>query len=240
MVVTSATYRQSSKVNPSVRIKDPENRLLARGARFRMPSLILRDEALAVSGLLNPTLGGKPVYPYQPKGIWDGLNITDERNFDYPQSKGPDLYRRSIYSFWRRTVSPGDMFDSSSRQICTVRPSQTSTPLHALTTLNAVTWVEAARNLAQKVMLTTNNDEDQLKEAFRRVCARRPAPDELRILKNSMLGAQKSFSTNDKLATEFLKQGDSPRDQKLDIVHHAALTSVCLAILNLDEALTRE
>ncbi len=239
-IVTSATYRQTSKTTPALRAKDPENRLLARGSRFRMPSLILRDEALAVSGLLNPAMGGKPVYPYQPKGIWDGLNITDERNFDYPQSKGPDLYRRSIYSFWRRTVAPGDMFDASTRQICTVRSGQTSTPLHALTTLNAVTWVEAARNLAQNVMLSTSDDDNQLKEAFRRVCARRPNTDELRILRNSMLRAQEGFSADTKRAEEFLSQGDSPRDKKLDIVHHAALSSVCLAILNLDEALTRE
>ena len=240
MIVTSSTYRQSSKTTKELRAKDPENRLLARGARFRMPSLILRDEALAVSGLLNPAIGGKPVYPYQPKGIWDGLNITDERNFDYPQSKGPDLYRRSIYSFWRRTVSPGDMFDSSSRQICTVRPSQTSTPLHALTTLNAVTWVEAARNLAQNVLETPMTEGRMVREAFRRVCARRPNDEETKILIASYLKSLRAFQENPKLAVEFLSQGDSPRDQKLDIIRHAALTSVCLAILNLDEALTRE
>ena len=237
MIVTSATYRQSSKVSKDLRQRDPENRFLARGARFRMPSLILRDEALFVSGLLNPAMGGKPVYPYQPKGIWDGLNITDERDFSYPQSKGPDLYKRSIYSFWRRTVSPGDMFDSSSRQICTVRPSQTSTPLHALTMLNAVTWVEAARNLAQNLMPITT-DDGQIKEAFRRVCARRPKPDELAVL---MRGYQNGLSAfTPKSAEEFLSQGDSPRDKTLDPTKHAALASVCLSILNLDEALNRE
>ncbi len=237
MIVMSATYRQSSKVSKELRHRDPENRLLARGARFRMPSLILRDEALFVSGLLNPAMGGKPVYPYQPKGIWDGLNITDERDFAYPQSKGPDLYRRSIYSFWRRTVSPGDMFDSSSRQICTVRPSQTSTPLHALTMLNAVTWVEAARNLAQNLM-SIPSDEGKLKEAFRRVCARRPKPDELQVLMRGYQNGLQGFTT--KSAEEFLNQGDSPRDKSLDTIKHAALASVCLSILNLDEALNRE
>ena len=240
MIVTSATYRQSSRVSPALVKMDPDNRLLARGARFRMPSLILRDEALAVSGLLNPAMGGKPVYPYQPKGIWDGLNITDERDFSYPQSKGADLYKRSIYTFWRRTVSPGDMFDSSSRQICTVRPSQTSTPLHALTMLNAVTWVEAARMLAQNVMASTSSSDARLTEAFRRVCARRPLQFELDVLRRSLARATASFAKEPKQATDFLSQGDSVRDMKLDPVQHAAFASVCLAILNLDEALTRE
>ena len=131
LIVTSATYRQSSKVTPALRQRDPENRLLARGARFRLPSLLLRDVALAASGLLDPQIGGKPVYPYQPKGIWDGLAITNERDFTYPQSKGADLYRRSLYTFWRRTVAPANMFDASTRQTCKVRqrsPARRSTP----------------------------------------------------------------------------------------------------------------
>ena len=138
LIVTSSTYRQASKLSRTMAVRDPENAYLARGARFRLPSMLIRDEALAASGLLNLKMGGKPVYPYQPKGIWDGLNITDERDFSYPQSKGQDLYRRSLYTFWRRTVGPGNMFDSATRQVCTVRQSHTSTPLHALTTLNDV------------------------------------------------------------------------------------------------------
>lgn len=239
-IVMSATYRQSSKVTPELRTKDPDNRLLARGARFRMPSLILRDEALFASGLLNPTMFGKPVYPYQPKGIWDGLNITDERDFSYPQSKGADLFRRSIYTFWRRTVAPGDMFDASTRQICTVRSSQTSTPLHALTTLNAVTWIEASRALSENIIKTISTPEGRLKEAFRRVCARRPSPDELTILLRSLDRSLQAYKKDPKEAEAFLAQGDSPRDTKIDTVEHAAYASVCLAIFNLDEALTRE
>jgi hypothetical protein len=240
MIVTSSTYRQSSRTTSQLTQIDPDNRLLARGARFRMPSMILRDQALAASGLLNPSVGGKPVYPYQPKGIWDGLNISEARNFEYPQSKGPDLYRRSVYTFWRRTVSPGDMFDSSSRQICTVRPSQTSTPLHALTTLNAVTWVESARSLAQNVMKSQKTTQDRVTEAFRRVCARRPDASEQKILLNSYRKAFASFTQSPKSALEFLSQGASARDVKLEPAEHAAMASVCLAILNLDEALTRE
>lgn len=239
-IVTSATYRQSSKVSPKLRASDPDNRLLARGARFRLPSLLIRDQALAASGLLNARMFGKPVYPYQPQGIWDGLNITDERDFSYPQSKGEDLYRRSIYTFWRRTVSPGDMFDTSSRQICSVRQSYTSTPLHALTTLNSVTWVEAARALAQNTYRVSTSPEARLKEAFRRVCARRPMPDELKVLLRSLDRAKKFYESNPKQAEEFLKQGESSRDASIPASELAAYASVCLAIFNLDEALTRE
>lgn len=239
-IVMSATYRQSSRVSRELYSKDPDNRLLARGPRFRMSSLLIRDEALAASGLLNSKMFGKPVYPYQPKGIWDGLNITDERDFSYPQSKGDDLYRRSIYTFWRRTVAPGDMFDTSSRQICTVRSYQTSTPLHALTTLNAITWIEASRVLAEKVMKEIPSPEGRLREAFRRVCARRPSADELAILLRSLNRSRKAFSNDPKQAHDFLDQGESPRDTHLDPIERAAYSSVCLAIFNLDEALTKE
>lgn len=241
LIVTSSTYRQSSKISPKMEKLDPENRYLARSGRFRLPSMLLRDEALAASGLINLTIGGKPVYPYQPAAIWDGLNITDERDFRYPQSKGQDLYRRSIYTFWRRTVAPGDMFDSASRQVCTVRNSQTSTPLHALTTLNDVTWVEAGRALADRVMKERRaSPEVQLSEAFRRVCARRPLPHELALLVKILNRALAEFQKDPAEATAYLKQGESARDISLDPAEEAAYATVCLAILNLDEALTRE
>jgi hypothetical protein len=241
LLVTSATYRQSSRVTPALLQRDPENRLLARGARFRMPSMILRDVALASSGLLNGAIGGKPVYPYQPKGIWDGLAITKERDFTYPQSKGADLYRRSLYTFWRRTVAPANMFDASVRNVCKVRLATTSTPLHALTTLNDVTWVEAGRALAEHVMNEAGSDPDaRLTEAFRRVCARRPSPAELKVLRRSLNRALVAFRVDPKAAEAYLKAGESPRDPKLDPAEHAAYASVCLAIYNLDEALTRE
>jgi hypothetical protein len=241
LLVTSATYRQSSKMTPATRLRDPENKLLARGARFRLSSLSLRDVALASSGLLDPKLGGKPVYPYQPKGIWDGLAITNERDFTYPQSKGADLYRRSLYTFWRRTVAPSNMFDTSVRNTCKVRLTVTSTPLHALTTLNDVTWVEAGRMLAEHVMKEAGNTPDaRLNEAFRRVCARRPAPEEMVILRRSLNRALTAYRADPKAAEAFLKAGESPRDVALDPVEHAAYASVCLAIYNLDEALTRE
>ena len=241
LIVTSATYRQSSRITPELRERDPENRLLARGARFRLPSLFLRDVALSASGLLDPRFGGKPVYPYQTKDIWDGLSITKERDFTYPQSKGADLYRRSLYTFWRRTVAPGNMFDASVRQTCSVRSSVTSTPLHALTTLNDVTWVEAGRALAQRVMNEAGpTPEARLSAAFRQVCARLPTPEDLTILRRSLDRALAEFRAEPKAAETFLKSGDSPRDPKLDPVEHAAYASVCLAIFNLDEALTKE
>ncbi len=241
LIVTSATYRQSSRASPGLRERDPENRLLARGARFRLPSLILRDVALASGGLLDQRVGGRPVYPYQPKGVWDGLAITKERDFTYPQSRGADLFRRSLYTFWRRTAAPADMFDASSRQACRVRPSTTSTPLHALTTLNDVTWVEAGRALAERVMKEAGPDPDaRLAEAFRRVCARRPGADELAILRRSFDRALAAFRDNPAGALAYLRAGASPRDVRLDPAEHAAYASTCLAIFNLDEALTRE
>jgi hypothetical protein len=241
LIVTSATYRQSSKVTPLLLKRDPENKLLARAARFRLPSMILRDVALASSGLMNGAIGGKPVYPYQPQGIWDGLAITKERDFTYPQSKGADLYRRSLYTFWRRTVAPANMFDASVRNVCKVRTSTTSTPLHALTTLNDVTWVEAARALAERVMKEAGPDPNaRLIEAFRRVCARRPDAQELRVLRRSLERALTAYRVNPSAAEAFLTAGESPRDSTLNVSEHAAYASACLAILNLDEALTRE
>jgi cytochrome c553 len=239
-IVMSSTYRQSSRVSPELFERDPENRLLARGSRFRLPAMLLRDVALASSGLINREVGGKPVYPYQPSDLWDGLNISATRDFTYPQSKGGDLYRRSIYTFWRRTVSPGNMFDASSRQVCTVRESRTSTPLHALTTMNDVTWVEAGRVLAQRVMLAETESADQLRLAFRLVCSRSPSFGELRVLLASLRKAEDHYLSRPNDALLYLEQGDSKRDDSLDPIKHAALANVCLAILNLDEALTRE
>jgi cytochrome c553 len=239
-IVTSNTYKQSSKVTPTLLTRDPENRLYARAARFRLSSLLLRDTALAASDLLNKRLGGRPVYPYQPAGIWDSLSITKERDFTYPQSVGSNLYRRSLYTFWRRTVGPGNMFDASTRQTCKVRTSTTSTPLHALTTLNDPTWIEAGRALAERVMLATPTPEARLTEAFRRVCARRPTTGELQTLCRTLDRAQTYYTAHPTEAIAYLKVGASPRNEKLNAIEHAAYASVCLAILNLDEALTRE
>ena len=240
LLVMSATYRQASRVTPELLAADPENRLHARGSRFRLPSMLLRDAALAAAGLLEPTVGGRPVYPYQPDAIWESLAITKERDFTYPASHGSDLYRRSLYTFWRRTVAPANMFDTANRRTCTVRASHTSTPLHALTTLNDPTWVEAARVLAERVMLAHDTTAAQLTAAFRLMLSRSPADDDLATLASALERQAELYRADPELAAALLAVGESPRDETLNPSDHAALTAVCLAILNLDEALTRE
>jgi hypothetical protein len=240
LIVMSATYRQSSRVTPELRQRDPENRLYARGARFRMPSMLLRDWALASSDLLDPRIGGAPVYPYQPDAVWEALAITKERDFSYPQSTGADLYRRSLYTFWRRTVIPANMFDASNRQTCRVRPMTTSTPLHALTTLNDPTWVEAARVLAEQSLKTHTSLDARLAHAFRRVVGRPIRESDLTLLRKAYERQAAIYQASTDDAQALLSVGESRRDTALNMTEHAALSAVCLAILNLDEALTRE
>jgi hypothetical protein len=240
LIVTSATYRQASNVTAEHKARDPENRLLARANRSRMPAMILRDWALASSGLLDERIGGPPVYPYQPGEVWEALAITKERDFTYPMSSGKDLYRRSLYTFWRRTVSPANMFDASNRQTCRVRQGATSTPLHALTTLNDPTWVEASRVLAQRSMKEGPAVDERLRHAFRLVIGRTPSAADLAILRRAYDRQLGIFQSDAKAARALLAVGASPRDETLNISEHAALAAVCLAILNLDEALTRE
>lgn len=240
LIVTSATYRQSSRSTREGMQRDPENRLLGRGARFRAPAMILRDVALASSGLLDRRIGGKPVYPYQPDGIWETLAITKERDFTYPASTGADLYRRSLYTFWRRTVGPANMFDASTRQTCKVRQSNTNTPLHALTTLNDPTWVEAARVLAAQAMQASSKVDAQLTFVFRRVLGRQPGENDLTALRRMLERQRSVYQSDAKAAGELLAVGAAPQQPKLDTISHASLSAVCLGILNLDEALTRE
>ena len=240
VILNSATYRQSSRMTPELRARDIENRLFARASRFRMPSLILRDWSLSAAQLLDKRIAGAPVYPYQPDGIWESLAITKERDFTYPASSSNDLYRRSLYTFWRRTVGPANMFDASNRQTCRVRQSTTSTPLHALTTLNDPTWVEAARVLAEKSMRHSTSVLEQLTFAFRRVLGRVPREKELVSLQNAMQKQLAFYSSDTTAAQAFVEIGTAARDKSLDLPNHAALTAVCLAILNLDETMTRE
>jgi len=238
LIVTSETYRQSSKVTPQLLERDPHNRLLARGPRFRMPSWMLRDQALAVSGLLVPRLGGPPVKPYQPAGVWE--DATFGKN-EYRQDKGEALYRRSLYTFWRRIIGPTMFFDNAPRQTCLVKQVRTNTPLHALTTLNDVTYVEAARALAQRVLREAGpGPQDRLERAFRLVLARRPTAAETNVLLASLERARQQFVRNPEAAAKLLSVGESPCDPALDPVEHAAYAAVCSAILNLDEALTKE
>ncbi len=240
LIVTSATYRQSSRITPELRARDIENRLYARASRFRMPSLLLRDWSLAASGLLDARTGGVPVYPYQPDDIWEALAITKERDFTYPASKGSDLYRRSLYTFWRRTVGPANMFDASNRQACRVRATPTSTPLHALTTLNDPTWVEAARTLAERSLKSAADVDGRITHAFRRVLGRQPTDRDLHTLRRAFERQSAIYKSDPAAAQKLLTVGASKRDESLNLTDHAALSAVCLAIFNLDETLTRE
>jgi hypothetical protein len=239
-ILTCATYQQSSRVSPEQLRADPENRWFARASRFRMPAMVLRDWALSVASLLDSRMGGAPVYPYQPEGIWDSLAITKERDFSYPKSTGADLYRKSLYTFWRRTVGPANMFDASNRQACRVRASQTSTPLHALTTLNDPTWVEAAKVLSQLAMQHSHQLDAQIQFAMRKILARAPSDAELDLLRRAYQRQLAIYQVDPQAALQLLETGATQRDAALDAPTHAALCNLCLTLLNLDEALCRE
>jgi hypothetical protein len=239
-IVTSATYRQVSKATPEVFQKDPENRLLAHGARFRLPAEMVRDEALAISGLLVEKEGGPSVKPYQPAGLWNELaQLTG----DYNQDHGDNLYRRSLYTFWKRTIPPPSManFDAPSRESCIMQRGLTNSPLQALDLMNDVTYVEAARVFAERMMKDGGSSEsDRIAFAFRLAIGRIPTDREKQILSDSLHYARDRFATNPDNAVKYLKVGEHPRDQKLDPKELAAYTSVASLIINLDETVTKD
>jgi hypothetical protein len=238
LIVTSRTYRQSSRLTAAALEKDPANRLLARGPRFRLPSWMIRDQTLAGSGALRRTIGGPPVKPYQPESLWPEATFGKVK---YVRDKGDALYRRSLYTFWRRISAPPMFFDNARRDICSVSPARTNTPLHALAMLNDTTYVEAARLLASRAAKEAGADPSaRLGRAFQIVLSRQPTKDESAILHDSLEQARQSFTADPAAAQAFLKNGDSPLDPALEPVEQAALASVCLSILNLDETLTKE
>ncbi len=236
-MVMSATYRQSSRVSPALLARDPENRLLARGPRVRMEAGMIRDQALAVSGLLVGEIGGPSVKPYQPPGLWKELSGTD-----YEPDQGDKLWRRSLYTFWKRTSPPPTMmtFDAAGREACSVRPVRTSTPLQALALLNDVTFVEAARVLAQRVMREGGpSPEARLRLAFRLVLARAPSDAELKVLRRNLDSQLAHFQAEPSAAQELVRAGEAPRDAGLAVGELAAYSTVAGLILNLDEAITK-
>jgi hypothetical protein len=238
LIVTSATYRQSARVSPLLVERDPENRLLARGPRYRMPSWMIRDQALAVSGLLVSRLGGPPVKPYQPTGVWEEATFGTK---SYQQDHGAALYRRSVYTFWRRIIGPTEFFDNPTRQTCVVKPGRTNSPLHALLTLNDATYVEAARALAERVLLEAGpSPEARIERAFRLVLARAPSPAEMKVLLASHARIAREFAKDRAAAERHLNVGESKRTESLDPIEHAVFTVLGEAIFNLDEALTKE
>ena len=242
LIVTSATYRQSSKASPDLSRRDPDNRLLARGPRFRLPAEVVRDNALSVSGLLVEKIGGPSIKPYQPARLWEEL-AGGAGEGPYVQEKGANLYRRSLYIYRKRTVPHPAMttFDASTRETCQVKTPRTNTPLQALELLNDVAYVEAARHLGQ-MMLTEGGrtPEERITFAFRRATARKPSDAELRILLRGLERYRERFSADKDAAQKFLKHGDSPLDAKLDVAELAAYMATASVMLNLDETITKE
>jgi len=238
-IVMSATYRQASADTPEVLQKDPENRLLARGPRLRLGPEVIRDQALDVSGLLVEKLGGPSVKPYQPPGLWREL----AGGKDYEHDQGEGLYRRSLYTYWKRTVAPPFMvnFDSPNRETCTVRETRTNTPLQALDLMNDVAFVEAARKLAERMMEEGGKaPRDRIEFAYELVLARPPKPAEMQVVLETLAGFETRYHGDKESAKNFLAHGDSLRNRKLDSRELAAYTSIASLILNLDETVTKQ
>jgi hypothetical protein len=240
-IVMSATYRQSSKLTPQIQQRDPDNRLLARGSRFRLPAEMIRDQALFVSGLLVEKIGGPSVKPYQPDGLYKDMAFSGLTGYD--RDKGEGLWRRSLYTFWKRTaLSPAmRIFDASAREFCTVRDTRTNTPLQSLDLMNDVTYVEAARMLAQRILTEGGSTPQvQLAWAFRLVTSRLPGDRELQALLRNLEKQKASFSQRPQEAAKLLAVGEKRSDEKLNPVELAAYTVTASLILNLDEVITRQ
>ena len=242
LMVTSAAYRQSARVTPALFERDPDNRLIARGPRFRLSAETVRDQALAVSGLLVEKLGGPSVRPYMPAGVWDETSVYGDLR-GYKAESGEGLYRRTLYTIWKRTAAPPTMllFDSPNREICTAKRSRTNTPLQALALLNEVTYVEAARRLAEEMINQGGaTPEARIAWAFRRATARFPDANEVKVLTAGLANRLARFQENEASAKQLIGQGASKPDTKLNSAQLAAYTTVANIILNLDEVVTRE
>ncbi len=238
-IVMSSTYRQSSDVTPELLQRDPENRLLARGPRFRLPAEVIRDQALAVSGLLVEKVGGPSVKPYQPPGLWQEL----AGGGGYRPDHGPGLYRRSLYTYWKRTIAPPSMviFDAPTRETCIVRESRTNTPLQALDLMNDVAYVEAARHLAERMMTEGgSSDESRIAYGWRLALARDPRTPESKVLKDALRRFEARYSLDPQAAVALLNEGDSLWNRSLPAPKLAAYTGIASLLLNLDEMVTKE
>jgi hypothetical protein len=237
-IVMSATYRQSSNANTALLQKDPENRLLARGPRLRLSAEMIRDQALAISGLLVEKIGGPSVKPYQPAGLWKELSGGD----DYKPDHGDALHRRSLYTFWKRTAPPPMMmnFDAAGREACVVRELRTNTPLQSLDLMNDVTFLEAARKMAERMMREGGSTPaERIVYGVELATARPPAGRESRILLANFRYELDRFHSDPAAAAQYLAQGEAPRDEKLDARELAAYAAVASLILNLDATITR-
>ena len=243
-IVMSQTYRQTSAATQALLDRDPQNRLLARGPRFRMPAELLRDAALKTGGLLVPRIGGPSVNPYTPGDLWREVShygSTPATAQTFVQDHGEKLYRRSLYTFWKRTAAPPNMtaFDAPNREVCTVARGDTTTPLQALVTLNDPQFVEAARAFAERILHQSGDDTARLNWAFNEALSRPPHAEELSILAEALHRERKRYQAEPQAAQKTLSVGESPRDEKLSPTDHAAWMQVATLILNLSEAVTR-
>jgi hypothetical protein len=242
LIVLSATYRQSSRVDSAALLRDPENRLLARGPNRRLEAEEIRDQALAQSGLLIEQLGGPSVYPYHPKGLWLEVNNRPGYSRAYPhQKKLEHHHRRSLYTFWKRTVPPPTMqaFDAPEREFCVVRRSSTNTPLQPFVMLHGPQFVEAARFIGARMMREGGSSvDDRLIYGFRLLTSRRPSGAELAICRRALMRYTHLYRGDLEGAKKLLAVGLAPRDESLDLRDHAAWTALARMLLNLSEALS--
>jgi len=242
LMVMSGTYRQSATVSPALLARDPDNQLLARGPRFRLDAEVIRDSVLAMSGLLVERSGGKSVKPYQPEGVWEAVAFVGSNTSEFKQDAGDNLYRRSMYTFWKRTAPPPSMatFDAPSRENCTVRRPRTNTPLQALALMNDKQYVEAARRLAER-MLTEGGStlESRLLFGFRITTARPPTTKELEVLQRTFEKQLVAFEADTPAAEQLLAYGDSPRKMDIEPGEYAAWTMIANLLINLDETITK-
>jgi Protein of unknown function (DUF1553) len=237
-IVTSATYRQTSDALPDSLAKDPDNIVLARGPRFRLPAEMLRDNALSAGGLLMTKLGGPPVKPYQPAGLWE-----EKSGLTYERDRGPGSHRRSLYTFWKRTSPPPSMltFDATTREFCAVKRQTTATPLQALVLLNDPQYVEAARSLAQRAYREGGTSlTSRITFAFRTLTGRHPNPREIATLESLYRDQLDEFRTRRSDPEKLLAIGDAPRDAAINRDECAALTVLAQALLNLQDTVIKK
>lgn len=233
LLVTSETFRQSSDTSPELRERDPDNRLLARSPRFRLPSWMIRDNALAASGLLNPMIGGPPVKPWQPEGVWKEIFMGGKT---YVPSVGPAQYRRTVYAFWRRSSAPTFLFDGAQRRVCEVSTNRTNTPLHALTLMNDITMLEASRVLARRVAETSA----PLETLATRVLSRALEPAEITVVIREQKKALDYYRSHPEEAIRFTTIGQQAAPEPNKAPEIASWMTVASLLLNLDEAMTYE
>jgi hypothetical protein len=240
LILTSATYQQSSRITPALLAADPDNRLLARGPRFRLHAEFVRDQALAAAGLLSETIGGKSVRPYHPPGLYE---LVASGVTTYVADKGEGLHRRSLYTYWRRSVPHPAMiaFDAPGREVCALRRPRSNTPLQALNLMNDPAYIEAARHLAVKMIQASSAMPDQIRHGYRILLGRDASAAELAVLTRAYDRSHSDFVKDPKATTGLLKTGEASLAEKtIDPAVLAAMTNVASTILCLDETVTKE